>query len=215
MKRSGYFLGIFTCALLLATGCLPTSNGITPSGTTEATGGEPIGLSTSTPVPVATEMPASPTPVPGSAPSFAYSGNPGGCGSIFLYQGNAASSEYLTVWLQAFELEAGVETKRFDLATSEELIDIRINLFSDAISNLGEFPYCNDVGPMAEPEEVWQALSGTVTVTLSADPVADICANQPYEATVVLSDIVFSNGDSTATLPALTLADVGVGWCAG
>ncbi|MDX1418160.1 MAG: hypothetical protein R3293_28430, partial [Candidatus Promineifilaceae bacterium] len=61
----------------------------------------------------------------------------------------------------------------------------------------------------------WQAVSGTVTVTVSASAETEPCTGEPYVADVIIEDVVFSLAEETVHLPSLTFSDVTVGWCAG
>jgi hypothetical protein len=76
-------------------------------------------------------------------------------------------------------------------------------------------PYCNDVGPTAVPQSVWQAISGTVSVTASARPPDESCMGEPYRLPCFLENAVFALDETTVHLPSLSFDDVIVGWCPG
>lgn len=147
-------------------------------------------------------------------PNLDYVNNENGCGDIFVYKPDANQSEYITTWVNASALDLSSEPTTFDLGTYLEVIHVTIDMYGDTVTNLGEFPYCNDVAPIAEPQAIWNAISGTVTISVSAVP-GQPCTSEPYQTTISLADVTFILNDETVYLPSLTYEDVTVGWCAG
>lgn len=148
-------------------------------------------------------------------PHLEYINEANGCGDIFVYKSNQGQSEYIVSWVSAGAFALSPEPLTLDLAENPETIIVSIDVYPDIITQLGEFPYCNDVAPMAEPQAVWRAISGMVTVTISTEAVDEPCAGEPYQATVLLEDVTFAFEGETTHLPSLSFDDVSVGWCAG
>lgn len=150
-------------------------------------------------------------------PELVYQGQPRGCGDFFVYQANSENdlSEFVVVGLDARAFSLSAEPTRIDLAEHSENVVVRLDLFGGTVYNLGEFPYCNDVFPVAEPVTVWQAESGTATVTINGTIPEESCSGDGYEATILLEDVHFRSGAETAVLDELLLENVAVGWCVG
>jgi len=163
-----------------------------------------------------TEETTAATALPTLTPEMDYAGKANGCGDIFVYRSNHARSEYVKVWIDArvFDLSTGPTT--LDLAAHPGETGAWIDVYADSVVKLlGDQPYCNDVGPTGEPQSVWKAVSGTVTVTASASAHAEPCTGEPYQATVLLEDALFALGEETVYLPSVEFDDVTVGWCPG
>ena len=148
-------------------------------------------------------------------PDLTYTDSANGCGDIFVYKSNSNSSEFITFYIAASEFTLSAEPTTFDLAQLNDKAEARIDVFADAVQNLGEFPYCNDVGPTAVPTSEWQAVSGTATITISESANTEPCVGEPYQATVKLEDVTFGNGTETMFLESVEFNNVTVGWCAG
>jgi hypothetical protein len=150
-------------------------------------------------------------------PSLAYNGRSQGCGDIFVYKANSenAMSEYITMGINARNFPISAEPITLALADYPEDIVAKIDLFGDRVSNVGEFPYCNDISQTAEPVSVWQAESGQLTISINGTIPEESCAGDGYEATLRLENSVFRNGEETVTLDGITFENVMVGWCAG
>jgi len=163
-----------------------------------------------------TEETAAATALPTLTPEMDYVGRSSGCGDIFVYRSNRTRSEYVKIYIDAKALDLSIEPVTLDLAAHPEATGAWIDVYADSmVKLLGEQPYCNDVGPTSEPQSVWKAVSGTVTVTASAGAHAEPCAGEPYQATVLIEDAVFALGGETVRLPSLISDDVTVGWCPG
>ena len=152
-------------------------------------------------------------PIP--IPNLAYTNDAQGCGDIFLYQSNSDRSEFITVSIQAEAFDLSPEPLTIDLAAHPEAAQVWIDTYADSIEKLGENPYCNDVGPAAQPQSVWQAVSGSLTLSVSPGAETEPCAGDPYQTTVLMENVTFGAGAETFILPTLTFEDVTVGWCAG
>jgi hypothetical protein len=152
---------------------------------------------------------------PTSEPPITFTGQAGGCGDIFLYKANDSHTEYLRLSLNAAVLSLSTTPITIDLAQPDGNITADIDVYSDAVETLGEFPYCNDVGPSAVPQANWQAVSGTATITLSTDSAPFNCQGAPYEITVLLQNVVFHNGNQERLLDTTHFDTITVGWCAG
>ncbi len=153
--------------------------------------------------------------LPPLTPEMDYGSTAKGCGDIFVYKSNRARSEFIRVSINARELTLSDEPLAFDLAAHPETIAAWIDVYADSVEKLGENPYCNDVGPAAVPRSVWQAVSGKVTVSISADAQTGSCEGEPYQASVLIEDVTFALDDGTVSLPSLHFNDVTVGWCSG
>ncbi len=154
--------------------------------------------------------------LPSLTPELVYDDRAEGCGGLFVYKGNERMSEYVTVLIETGELPLTVEPVTFALADYPDKIKVRIAVFADNVHRLGQFPYCNDVGPMAEFQSLWEAVGGSVTVSVTAESVGDQpCESEPYWTTVLLEDVTFAYGDETVYLDSLIFDDVHVGWCPG
>ena len=155
---------------------------------------------------------AAATDLPTLKPKMDYVNKANGCGDIFVYKSNRAGSEYVLVSIDTKAFALSTEPVTLNLAAHPETIGVRVDVFAEKIIDV---PYCNDVGPTAVPQSVWQAVSGTVTVTVSASAETEPCTGEPYVADVVVEDVVFSLAEETVHLSSLTFSDVTVGWCAG
>ena len=155
--------------------------------------------------------------IPGDkiAPTLDYTDTAAGCGDIFVYKSTVDQSEYITVWVAANAFDLSNSPATLDIAAHPESIVAQIDMYSGKITDRGEFPYCNDVAPMAEPQSVWTATSGTVIVTVPADAPTEPCTSDPYQATISLENVIFSLNEQTVTVPSLSFDDVPVGWCSG
>ncbi|MAU00872.1 MAG: hypothetical protein CL608_27320 [Anaerolineaceae bacterium] len=150
-------------------------------------------------------------------PELVYNGHSQGCGDIFLYKANSqnAMSEYIVVGIDARAFSLSADPLTLELVEHPESIVARLDLFGDRVYNFGEFPYCNDVGPAAQPQAVWQAESGTLTVRIDGEVPEESCMGEGYQATVHLENVLFRNGEETVQLDEILFEDVPVGWCAG
>ena len=150
-------------------------------------------------------------------PGLVYQGNNQGCGSIFVYKANNDEdvSEFLTVFIPAPDFSLSAEPTTLQIADYPEEITVKIDLFGGRVYDLGEFPYCNDVGPEAEPQSVWLAESGTLTITVNGTVPEESCAGEGFQTTIRLENIVFRQGEDTMQLDEAAFEDVYVGWCAG
>lgn len=148
-------------------------------------------------------------------PQLSYGKEAEGCGDIFLYKYDRTRSEYIVVSIDAAALNPTSVPLSVDLATQSEATSIWIDVYPRSVEQLAENPYCSDVGPAAEPKSTWQAVSGTAVVTITDDAETELCTGEPYQTTVILNNVTFALDKETVTLPALTFADVTVGWCAG
>ena len=148
-------------------------------------------------------------------PDFKYNNSASGCGDIFVYKSNSTMSEFITASVDVNAIALSSEPTTLALADYPEAIGARIAVYSDNVGRLGEFPYCNDVGPEAEPHSVWQAVSGSITISVSAEPPGESCVGEPYQTTILLEDVTFALEDETVNLPSLLFEDVQVGWCPG
>lgn len=155
------------------------------------------------------------TSLPDLSPVLTYNGGIGGCGDIFVYAGNNGRTEYLTIFLDARALALTTESRTLSLSDWPDAVRVAVAVYADDIHTLGQFPYCNDVAPVAVAQSIWEAISGTVTVQASAVPPAESCAGESYQVTVHLADVTFMLNNDSVYLPALALPDVTVGWCAG
>ncbi len=148
-------------------------------------------------------------------PEMAYVNKARGCGDIFVYKSNPAKSEFVKVSIETRALRLSREPVTLELASQPGTVSAWIDVYEDSVEKLGENPYCNDTGPTAEPRSVWQAVSGTVTVSAPAGGQTEPCAGEPYQVNVSLEDVVFALGAEAVHMPALSFKDVTVGWCAG
>jgi len=148
-------------------------------------------------------------------PEMNYESRASGCGDIFVYKSNRARSEYIKVSIDAKAFDLSTEPTMLDLAAHTGAIEAWIDVYADSVERLGENPYCNDVGPTAEPRSVWQAVSGTVTVTVSAGAQTEPRTGEPYQVNVLIEDVVFALGEEIVHLSSLMFNDVQVGWCSG
>jgi hypothetical protein len=157
-----------------------------------------------------------PTPVTEQdIPTLEFTEDAEGCGEVFVYKSNAETTEYLTVWISGRTFGLSSTEMVFDLSESSENLWVLVDVYEDAIRSLGEFPYCNDTAPMAEPIAKWRAVRGSASVVLSTDPTEYNCSGEPYTATVVLRDLVLTEGTFELTLDDVQFENVTVGWCSG
>lgn len=150
-------------------------------------------------------------------PQLVYQGTARGCGSIFVYKPNSdtALSEFLTISLPATAFALSEEPLTLALADYQDQIAVKIEFFGDRVYKFGEFPYCNDVAPVAAPQEVWVAEGGTLTVSVAGDVPEDACAGDGFATTIRLENATFRYGDQTLQLDEATFENVHVGWCVG
>ncbi|MCA9923142.1 MAG: hypothetical protein KC419_12400 [Anaerolineales bacterium] len=148
-------------------------------------------------------------------PELDYTGTASGCGDIFVYRPNGSSSEFIIFYATADIFALSTTPSTLNLAETGSDAAAQIDLYADSVSKLGEFPYCNDVAPMAEPQSVWTAVSGTATITLSQQVNTELCAGEPYQATVLLENVTFRSGTEEILLASVLFDAVTVGWCAG
>lgn len=150
-------------------------------------------------------------------PGLVYEGGSQGCGSIFVYKANNDEdlSEFLTVFIPAPDFSLSAEPTTLELADHSGEIIVKIDLFGGRVYSLGEFPYCNDVGPEAEPQSVWLADSGTLTVTVNGTVPNESCTGDGFQTTIRLENVVFRHNTETVQLEEALFEDVYVGWCAG
>jgi hypothetical protein len=153
--------------------------------------------------------------LPTLLPEMDYVNHADGCGDIFVYKSNRDRSEYVTVSIDAKAFDLSTTPVTLDLTVYPEAIGALIDVYVDSVDQLGEKPYCNDVSQTAYPQSVWRAVSGTVTVSVSASLQTEPCAGEPYQAVVLIEDVVFTLGEETVRLPSLMFDDVTVGWCPG
>lgn len=85
--------------------------------------------------------------------------------------------------------------QHWTLAAHFEAVTARIDVYPDSVDILGENPYCNDVGPAAEPQSIWRAISGLVTVALSTGAQTEPCTGEPYHASVLLEKVILAMGE--------------------
>lgn len=153
--------------------------------------------------------------LPVLAPKMVYESRSGGCGDIFVYKSNRAGSEFIYVGIDVTTFDVSEEPVTLELAAYPETIGSRIEVYS---SSPEQNPYCNDVGQTEYPQSVWQAVSGSVTIT-SSETSAAIAQREPcsetYQVSVEMEDVVFALEEETVRLPSLMFSDVQVGWCAG
>jgi hypothetical protein len=153
--------------------------------------------------------------LPSLTPVLEYNGETGGCGDIFIYKSTADRSEFITIYVSAAEFEFSQEPVTLNIADYPESIFVRIEIYSDSVEALGQFPYCNDIAPAAQPQTVARAGSGQITVSTTAEePITNTCAKS-YPATIVLVGIEFDINGELFHLPSMTFEEVEVGWCAG
>ncbi len=119
------------------------------------------------------------TELPTLTPEMEYVNQASGCGDIFVYKSNRARSEYVKVFIDARAVALSAEPVMLDLAAHPEASGAWIDVYADSVEKLGEKPYCNDIGQTAVPQSVWQAVSGTITVTVSASAPTEPCAGEP------------------------------------
>ena len=155
------------------------------------------------------------TDLPALTPEMDYESRASGCGDIFVYKSNRARSEYVKVSIDAKAFDLSTEPTMLDLAAHPGAIGAWIDVYADSVERLGENPYCNDVGPTAVPRSVWQAVGGTMTVTVSAGAQTEPCTGEPYQVNMLIEDVVFALGEETVHLPSLMFNDAQVGWCPG
>lgn len=211
-NRPKWFVSCHLIVLALALGlllgaCAPVPE---PRSTDTATIPAP---DVTTPATAPDELPL-PTLEPG-VPTLQFNGKAEGCGDVFVYKSNAATTEYITAWISGRTYGLSSEEMVFDLAESGDDLRVVVDVYVDAVRNVGEFPYCNDIAPWAEPVAQWQAVAGTAAITLSTDPPEFNCIGEPYQATVHLRDLVLTDGEHEMTLDAVEFENVTVGWCAG
>ncbi|MCA9999675.1 MAG: hypothetical protein KDE56_28125, partial [Anaerolineales bacterium] len=116
-------------------------------------------------------------------PGLVYNGQSRGCGSIFVYKANddAALSAFLTVSIAAADFPLTEEPITLEIADYPEQITVNIDLFGGRVYDFGEFPYCNDVGPQAEPQAVWSATSGSLTLSVNGPVPEEPCQGDGFE----------------------------------
>ena len=119
------------------------------------------------------------------------------------------------MFIPAPDFSLSAEPTTLQIADYPEGITVKIDLFGRRVYDLGEFPYCNDVGPEAEPQSVWLAESGTLTITVNGTVPEESCAGDGFQTTIRLENIVFRQGEDTVQLDEAAFEDVYVGWCAG
>ena len=158
---------------------------------------------------------AAATDLPTLTPEMDYVNRASGCGDIFVYKSNRARSEYVKVSIDARAFDLSTVPVTLELEAHPEAIWAWIDVYADSMEKLGENPYCNDVGPTAVPQSVWQAVSGTITVTSSAGAQSEPCTGEPYQVNVLIENVVFALAEETVLLPSLMFKDVQVGWCPG
>jgi hypothetical protein len=152
---------------------------------------------------------------PSDPPRLDFSGPANGCGDIFVYKANEDESEFITFYIPANEFSLSPESTTLNLAETGSSIVVKIDHYADRVQNLGEFPYCNDVGPQAVPQSEWQAVSGSATINISEGAQTTPCDGQPYQTTIQLENVTFRNGEAEVFLKSVAFAGVTVGWCAG
>jgi hypothetical protein len=161
---------------------------------------------------VVQEIPGTP---PVLTPSLDFSGTEAGCGDIFVYKPNGTNSEFVTFYMTAHAFNLSSEPLTIDLAATGDEVMITIDLYDDSVQTLGEFPYCNDVGPQAVPQSVWQAVGGSATITVTDGAQTADCNGDPYQTTVRLENVFFRLGEEEVVLDLVEFNGVTVGWCAG
>lgn len=152
------------------------------------------------------------TELPALVPEMVFVDRAGGCGDLFVYQSNRAGTEYIYVTIDARAFDLSVTPVTLDLAAHPETIGSRIEVYTNRPD---QHPYCNDVSQTEYPQAVWQAVSGMVTVSATASAPTEPCVGEPYQATVLMENIVFTLEEETVLLPSLVFNDVQVGWCPG
>ena len=152
---------------------------------------------------------------PSDPPRLDYSGAANGCGDIFVYKPNGNDSEFVTFSIAASEFDLSTEPLALNLAETGENVVAKIDLYADRVQNLGEFPYCNDVGPQAVPQSEWLAVSGAAVVAVSEGAQTTSCEGALYQTTVRLENVTFRNGAAEVYLESVMFDGVTVGWCAG
>ena len=155
------------------------------------------------------------TDLPTLTPEMDYVNRASGCGDIFVYKSNRDRSEYVKVSIDARAFDLSTAPVTLELEAHPEAIWAWIDVYADSVEKLGENPYCNDVSQTAVPQSVWQAVSGTITVTSSAGAQTEPCTGELYQVNVLIEDVVFALGDETFHQPSLMFNDVQVGWCPG
>ena len=124
-------------------------------------------------------------------PSMTYVGS-GGCGFATVYGWTANRDETILVHVTADQLTSAAQSMVWDISRSPGLLTVSTSVYDGPQR---EFPVCTDVSVKEEgavEPEVWQAISGTVSIEFSAP---GIRANNPYlrRAVVTLSNLVLRN----------------------
>lgn len=151
-------------------------------------------------------------PVALQRPAFDYKAKAEGCGGIFVYKWNAATSEAILVSAKKEELGLSTQARTFRL----DSVDMRhLSVWVDVYdAPRRSSPYCTDVidGSQSVPT-TWRATSGLVTIVLDRDSVP---AFETYKATVTLENVHFRSGNGVEVeLERESFNDVVVGWFPG
>jgi hypothetical protein len=146
-----------------------------------------------------------------SAPTLQYGRGGSGCSNIFVYAENIARTEVLVIQADRDSLALTTTPRTFTIEQNPAGLDLHIDLF-DAPHDGNR--YCSDIGTLNRPISQWSATRGRVEISVSTN---DPSFNTPYQTTIRLYDVVFTNPQtgSTVTLPSLTLENVTVGWLPG
>lgn len=148
-------------------------------------------------------------------PELRFDGETGGCGNIFAYRSNAGRTEYIQIFINARNIPLSTTPTTVDIAQHPEDVMVQLDHFADDVRNIDNFPYCNDVVPVATPQSIWQAQNGRLTITLSTDSATLDCTGDDYTATILLENLTLNNGTETLELDSVAIEEVTVGWCAG
>ena len=135
---------------------------------------------------------------------WTFSEDPGGCLNFIVYQFTEDYSAALEIIVLKSELGLGMEPQEFDITPGNIGIDVGINVFDRPAFDY----YCNDLGSAAEVDHRYEAMDGTITISLSSD------TSSLYDVDIVLNDVAFELEQEHYTLDHLEILGVQVGWSA-
>ena len=102
---------------------------------------------------------------PRAPPHTSFDGRSDGCGDVFVFRANTDETEFVTVRVDARDLDLPDGTTRFDLAVPQPHVQVTVDVF--AAPPLDE--YCTIAPRVDAPAKTsWVAEAGTMTIELRA-----------------------------------------------
>ena len=142
-----------------------------------------------------------------------FTGEPGGCGSCFVYRFNDTRTLAVTVRIDETAIDLSAQPVDIEIDSQTKTVVVEVLQFLDPAVDY----FCDDVAGDPRPMAEWKAVAGSITFERTVVAPPKNFPSATHKVSVTLRNVQLKNNETggTATLDEVRIEDVWVGWLPG